>query len=153
MKIKPKIIISIIALATLTFGLGCYGAMRGFITNPSYMKWALFGGDYRPDFIKCFFDDKFSQQIVDGKTVDELKKWFPKLRSENWVNDQMEKELNQFNADYQSPQREKEVYITGVDDGVGIFIQVSNDIATGAYLLKDIPNQRVHSIAGSARSE
>ena len=142
MKIKPKIIISIIALTALTFGLGCYGAMRGFITSPSYMKWALLGGDYRPDFIKRFFYDKYSQQIVKGKTDDELRKWFPELRAESWVNDQMEKE---FNPDYTPPKREKEVYITGVDEGIGIFIEFNNGIATWAYLLNDIPNQKIEA--------
>lgn len=139
----------IITLAALTFGLG-YEIMRGFVSHPSYMKWALFGGTYRPDFGRCFFDDKFSQEIVIGKTVDELKKWFPEMRSEKWVADQekrlsnwMDREIDGLPLDYQPPKREKDVYITGVDEFAGIFIQVDNGIATKAFLLKDIGNQRV----------
>jgi hypothetical protein len=148
MKIKPKIIISIIALSALICGLGYYELMRGFITHPNYMKWALFGGEYKPEFLRCFIDDEFSQGIIRGKTVDELKKWFPEMRSQYWVNDQIEKKFNQLEKeidqsipDYKPPQRETDVYITGVDEFAGLFIDFENGKATKASLLKDIPNQ------------
>jgi len=140
----------IVSLATLVFGLGYYEMMRGFIRHPDYMKWVLFGGTYRADFAKCFFDDHFSQEIVVGKTVEELKKWFPEMRSENWVSDQeerlsnwMERATDGLPPDYQPPIRENEVYMTGVDEGAGLFIEVNQGVAIRAFLLKGFDNQRI----------
>jgi hypothetical protein len=137
MKIKPKIIISIIALSALICGLGYYELMRGFITHPNYMKWALFGGEYKPEFLRCFIDDEFSQGIIRGKTVEELRQWFPEMRSTRWLDDKMEKMLN---PDYQ-PEREIDLYMTGVDEFAGLFIEIEKGKASRAKLLKDIPNQ------------
>ncbi|MDF7802106.1 hypothetical protein P4C99_21725 [Pontiellaceae bacterium B1224] len=139
MKIKPKTIIRIIALSALICGLGYYELMRGFITHPSYMKWVLFGGEYKPEFLRCFIDDEFSQGIIRGKTVKELRQWFPEMRSTRWLDDEMEKMRN---PDYQ-PERETDLYMTGAYEFAGLFIEIEEGKAIRAKLLKDIPNQLI----------
>lgn len=41
-------------MAALTCGVGYCEFMRGFITHPNYMKWVLFGGNDRPEFLRSF---------------------------------------------------------------------------------------------------
>lgn len=62
------------------------------------------------------------------------------MRSQYWDHDQMEKEFDSSTPDFKPSRRGRDVYITGVDEFAGLFVDFENGKATKAYLLKDISN-------------
>jgi len=136
---KKIAIISALAfcLTALILPVAYYAVARSFVPNLSYAKWALFGGKYKDEYARPLYEDKFRGQLVEGKSIEQLKHWFPDMENIRSESDWAENELMKvIDPSWRAPERDKEIYRLSKNFDHCLYIVIKNGVAVGFTIMK-----------------